>query len=347
MIRRAAGILLLDPSGELLKTASREMRLRREAAYFATTEDEALAWRRRHGAVAVVVAPADRAAAALRAAAGRPAPVLVTYGKGPAVRGAFRVLGASPAAEALASAVDDALAVARMRRANRCATMMLRRRERQLRSLRAQAEGNADRLRRLADANVRLQEIASGLLRLTATVAEGCDPDLPSRAERTARVATALGRRMGLSQHELDDLRVASLLHDVARAFPAWQDDASAVAGQGARILEPLPFSQAVIDGVRWHRERWDGRGNLSGLSGDEIPRAARILALAVAFVELARGDGSTRGLGAERAAQAMKAEAGRAHDPEAVKALCRLAGDDDEMHRLGFGARELTGATR
>jgi len=49
----------------------------------------------------------------------------------------------------------------------------------------------------------------------------------------------------------------------------------------GARILEPLIDDPMVIGVVRWHHERWDGRGYPDGLKGDAIPLAARVVAVA------------------------------------------------------------------
>jgi response regulator RpfG family c-di-GMP phosphodiesterase len=49
----------------------------------------------------------------------------------------------------------------------------------------------------------------------------------------------------------------------------------------GAHILEPLIDDPLVLGVVRWHHERWDGRGYPDGLSGEEIPLPARVLAVA------------------------------------------------------------------
>jgi putative two-component system response regulator len=49
----------------------------------------------------------------------------------------------------------------------------------------------------------------------------------------------------------------------------------------GAHILEPLIDDPMVIGVVRWHHERWDGRGYPDGLVGEDIPLAARIITFA------------------------------------------------------------------
>lgn len=52
----------------------------------------------------------------------------------------------------------------------------------------------------------------------------------------------------------------------------------------GARLLESVPSLNGALDAVRSHHERWDGKGYPRGLVGDQIPVAARVIALAEAF---------------------------------------------------------------
>jgi HD-GYP domain-containing protein (c-di-GMP phosphodiesterase class II) len=52
----------------------------------------------------------------------------------------------------------------------------------------------------------------------------------------------------------------------------------------GDMIVRDLPDIDAVRAGIRYHHERWDGRGYLDHLIGTEIPTIARILAVADAF---------------------------------------------------------------
>ena len=70
------------------------------------------------------------------------------------------------------------------------------------------------------------------------------------------------------------------------------------------------------------HEESFDGSGYPAGLSGDEIPLEARIVACAIAFVRLARM------LGADGAARELERGAGSALDPEVVTATLRLRSD-------------------
>lgn len=52
----------------------------------------------------------------------------------------------------------------------------------------------------------------------------------------------------------------------------------------GDAIVRDVPNVDAVRAGIRFHHERWDGRGYLDGLEGEEIPLIGRLLAVADAF---------------------------------------------------------------
>ena len=92
---------------------------------------------------------------------------------------------------------------------------------------------------------------------------------------------------------------------------------------RGAEIARKLGFSEATADAIRSLDEHWDGRGQPLGLSGDEIPLAARILCLAqtVEVFHSARGVGTAYRVATRRSGQWF--------DPALVRAL-RAFRDDD-----------------
>ena len=315
-------VLLIDPDGAMLASAGRALRARREPVFVAKDVAEAQGLRRGRRFAVVVAAPQDLK----QIAAWRPAPVAVRACEG----------------AALLAAIDSAAAHARLVREHRRDSVVLRRRERQLRAARAKEATAAARVHRLADANVRLRETATGLVRLLSVAAEHGDPDMPSRGEHVARVAVAIAKRMDLADH-LDAIRIAAMLHAVGRlaAF-----DASATEEErGARLLEPLPFPPSVAEGVRYQHERWDGRGSSTGLSGEAIPVEARIIGAARAFVDLVGGDGPGDALTAGEAARALEPSGGRSHEPHVIAALAAIAASPDEVRRLGLPARAAEGA--
>lgn len=197
-------------------------------------------------------------------------------------------------------------------RAARRDRIMLRRRERQLRALREAPGVSAVVVRELAEQAARWRDAATGLASLIAEAAGGGQTDA-SHAERSARRAVAIGRRLGMSAEEIDEVRLAALLHDVDRLASDARPDQCPIerARLAARLVAKLPFEPRVVAAVRHCRERWDGAGGPAGLRAGEIPRAARVLAVACAAERAGDADVAT-----------LVPAAGRLYDPEIIAAL-------------------------
>jgi putative nucleotidyltransferase with HDIG domain len=112
----------------------------------------------------------------------------------------------------------------------------------------------------------------------------------------TANVMTLaldIGRRMQLSEDEMEGLHVAALFHDVGKLWipehillrPGKLDSDQFTKIQchpalGQRMLDNVNFPWSVGSIVRSHHERWDGAGYPDRLAGQEIPEGACILAV-------------------------------------------------------------------
>jgi diguanylate cyclase (GGDEF)-like protein/putative nucleotidyltransferase with HDIG domain len=155
------------------------------------------------------------------------------------------------------------------------------------------------------------------------------------RLRRLQFFATELGKQMKLEDADLQALSTASLLHDVGklaipehilnkpgRLSPEEFEKIKIHPVVGAEILEMarLPYPAAEI--VSSHHERWDGTGYPNGLSGEEIPLAARILAVVDTFDELSSPRPYRRALTPEAAMAEIAEESGKSYDPRVVSIL-------------------------
>jgi len=131
---------------------------------------------------------------------------------------------------------------------------------------------------------------------LTATI-QARDHYREDHQRRVAADALALAERVRLRPDELRDLRYASLFHSLGKIGvpasilgkngPLTPEEISIVREHpllGARILESIRFLRGVVPIVRHANERWDGTGYPDGLSGEAIPRAARILNMVIGY---------------------------------------------------------------
>ncbi len=118
-------------------------------------------------------------------------------------------------------------------------------------------------------------------------------------SQAVAQLASQIGKHVGLSEDELEEIRLAGILHDIgkigipetllnkpARLTAEEYEIMKSHASLGARILEPLKVKaiERIRQMVRHHHERWDGKGYPDGLQGEEIPIGARILSIADCF---------------------------------------------------------------
>ncbi len=124
------------------------------------------------------------------------------------------------------------------------------------------------------------------------------DPCTGSHSVRVRRYATAIAQELHLSAREQLEILIGAELHDIGKIGVS--DEVLRKEGRlsaeelrevqahpviGERILRPLLHThQTVMAIVRWHHERIDGKGYPDGLEGDQIPLAARIVAVADAF---------------------------------------------------------------
>jgi pSer/pThr/pTyr-binding forkhead associated (FHA) protein len=94
---------------------------------------------------------------------------------------------------------------------------------------------------------------------------------------------------------------------------------------KGAWLLESIPGMAPLLPIVRNQHERWDGTGYPDGLAGEEIPRLARVVAVADAFDALTGEPADLRRLSPDEALHEIERGAGTRFDPAAVQALLRL----------------------
>ncbi len=109
----------------------------------------------------------------------------------------------------------------------------------------------------------------------------------------------------------------------LVRQHPAWSAHLVARAERGA--VRPSDLWQEVVMAVRHHHERWDGTGYPDGLKAEEIPYAARIVALADAYGNMTADGPCGRALTPEDALREIAADRGTQFDPYLVDAFLAL----------------------
>ncbi len=132
-----------------------------------------------------------------------------------------------------------------------------------------------------------------------------------------------------------ENLYIAGLLHDIGKiAIPEailnkqgkLSDEEYTIMKQhtvrGVEMVMPLGFSQECLDGIRYHHERFDGKGYPQGLKGDDIPTAAAIIAVADAFDAMTSNRPYRQSLSQETAMAEIKKYTGTQFHPLPAQAL-------------------------
>ncbi len=158
---------------------------------------------------------------------------------------------------------------------------------------------------------------------------ESKDRYLNGHSARVRDMAVKLGEISGLDRGQLRSLSHAALLHDIGKI--GVHEDILNKAGvltdneyeiikkhpqMSADIIAPVPFLNPSLKGVLHHHENWDGTGYPEGLSGEQIPLMARIIAVVDAF-DAMTSDRSYRGaLSEAEAIERIRAGSGSQFDP-------------------------------
>jgi putative nucleotidyltransferase with HDIG domain len=173
---------------------------------------------------------------------------------------------------------------------------------------------------------------------------EAKDAYTHGHTERVTKYALAVARQMEASNiYEFppkffENLYIAGLLHDIGKigvseAILCKQDKLTeeeyeimkSHTTRGAEILSPLTGFDEVINGVKYHHERYDGKGYPDGLKGEGIPMIAAIIAVADTFDAITTDRSYRKGLSKEVAMEEIQKFSSKQFNPKPVQALVEL----------------------
>jgi diguanylate cyclase (GGDEF)-like protein len=178
----------------------------------------------------------------------------------------------------------------------------------------------------------------------TASLTDALDARSPWAGRPSAMIASAavtVARSMGLSDRDVERIRVASLLHDLGKlAIPDTilskqgeldQPEWRVVAEHpkiGQVVLEQAGALRDAATIVLHHHEWFDGRGYPHGLSGDEIPIGARIVSISDAYEAMVAGRPYRPAISHDAAIAELRRQAGQQFDPDLVELFSTLFDD-------------------
>ncbi|MCR4435731.1 MAG: PAS domain S-box protein [Clostridiales bacterium] len=164
-------------------------------------------------------------------------------------------------------------------------------------------------------------------------------------AKRMQLISMKLGKALGLSNTEMDELSLLSILHDIGKiAIP---DSILIKPGKltheewaemkkhpeiGYRIAQSSHELSYISEYILYHHEHWDGTGYPRGLRGNAIPRLARIIAIVDAYDVMTHARPYKGIMNRKEAVDEIKKCSGTQFDPEIAQVFIRLIEGMDEV---------------
>jgi putative two-component system response regulator len=196
------------------------------------------------------------------------------------------------------------------------------------------------RIQSLLQLKTYIDEQAEAVVLSLARTIEARDSYTRGHCDRLATSAARLGLKVGLSNEQVEALRVAGIVHDVGKvavpdsillkAGPLTPQETSIIRRhpvEGERICSPLKSLRRVLPIIRHHHERMDGSGYPDGLRADAIPLAARILQIVDIYDALTTDRPYREAFSAGQALATLYNEAERGWlDMELVRAFAPVA---------------------
>ncbi|MHB8882780.1 MAG: HD domain-containing phosphohydrolase [Thermodesulfovibrionales bacterium] len=178
-----------------------------------------------------------------------------------------------------------------------------------------------------------LKETFYGTAQALAETIEKRDPYTGGHTQRVMLYSIEIGKMMGLPEKELEDLKLAAILHDIGkigvRDSILLKNDRldkeecllmNRHTEYGSEILEHVKKLKHMIPGVRSHHEKYDGTGYPDKLKGEDIPFIARIIAVADTFDAMTTDRPYRKALSTRTAIEELQRFSGIQFDGEAVR---------------------------
>lgn len=159
---------------------------------------------------------------------------------------------------------------------------------------------------------------------------------------RVAEYSKMIAARIGYSESELDDIYMMGLLHDVGKIGVPDEviNKTSKLTDEefelikkhpviGNEILKKITESPKLATGARWHHERYEGGGYPDGISGENIPEEARIIAVADAYDAMTSRRSYRDVMPQDKVRSEIEKGIGTQFDPRFAKCMLEIIDED------------------
>lgn len=185
------------------------------------------------------------------------------------------------------------------------------------------------------------QKIQDSYFEITKALAqaiEAKDPYTHGHSERVMEYAVQIAQKLDLPEEEKELLKYAAMLHDIGKIGVRGivlnnpndltneeYDEIKKHPAVGEGIIQPIELLQPIRPFIKHHHEWYNGKGYPDGLSGENIPLGARILAVADAYDAMKSDRPYRKALTEETAIQELKRGSSTQFDPKIVEIFLEI----------------------
>ncbi|HWP83993.1 MAG TPA: HD domain-containing phosphohydrolase [Terriglobia bacterium] len=190
-------------------------------------------------------------------------------------------------------------------------------------------------VQQLKDAAETNRQLFLDSIRMIAAAVDEKDPYTHGHSERVSRYSVLIARQLGLSEEEVDRIRISALLHDIGKI--GIEDKILKKPGmltpeefaimkqhpqKGAAIASRVAQLREMVPGIELHHEWLDGRGYPYGLQGADIPLMACIISVADTFDAMTTHRPYQTAMDPGVAIDYIQSFAGKKYEPRVAAAL-------------------------
>jgi len=164
------------------------------------------------------------------------------------------------------------------------------------------------------------------------------DPHTSDHARRLQELALSLGKRVGLTEYQLGNLKLLALLHDMGKIgipdsilfkthilTPLEWEKMREHSRIGYRMAKNIPDFAPIAQEILYHHEYWDGTGYPEGLKGEKIPLLSRIISIVDTYDVMQFRRPYKGPLSKAEALKEIKRCAGTQFDPQLVEIFLKI----------------------
>jgi putative methionine-R-sulfoxide reductase with GAF domain len=185
-------------------------------------------------------------------------------------------------------------------------------------------------------------------VRALANSLDAKDTYTRGHSERVARYSMEIGRVMNLTTDEIKTLHIGALLHDIgkigisesiinksSRLTDNEFETIKTHPSRGASIIEPAKFLKEKLPLIKYHHERFDGKGYPDGLKGTDIPMLARIICVADSYDAMTSKRAYRDTMPRVEARNELIRCSGSQFDPKVVTAFLEVLVDESKLEAI------------